>query len=61
MTRCLASSISRAPVPYDLDQAKDLVSRLPDSLASGSIGELVLAQQDPVPFSPNCLESKELG
>ncbi len=50
MTRCLSSSVSRAPVPYDVDQAKDLVSGLPGSLASGSIGELVLGAAGSSPF-----------
>ena len=50
MTQCLANSISRAPVPYDTDQAADAASALPDSLTSGSLGELVRGTAGSSPF-----------
>jgi len=50
MTRCLASSISRAPVPYDPDQAKDVASALPEPLTKGAVGDLVHGVAGSSPF-----------
>ena len=50
MTQCLANSVSRASIPYDVDQAKDVISELPDALASGNVGDLVLGAAGSSPF-----------
>ncbi len=50
MTRCLASSVSRAPVPYDPDQAKDVASALPEPLKKGAVGDLVHGVAGSSPF-----------
>lgn len=56
MTGNLASSIRRVPIPYDTDQANDVLSALPGPLATGPLGDLARGVAGSSPFLAQLLQ-----
>ncbi len=57
MTKCLAQGVSRAPIPFDPEQAAEAVSALPGNLTSGAMGELARGAAGSSPFLARLLKS----